>query len=213
MLNRIRYLMFVFVSLVMLAGCSQEAPLKVSTHPWIGYESILIAQQNGDLSNNIQLRLSRSASESLERLEVGLIDAATLTLDEVLQARAQGMQLSIVAVMNISNGADSVFARQAMPNLDDLRGKRIAFEQGAVGELVLSAMLSEAGLSKQQVELIHFPINRLEGVWHNNFADVVIAYEPVASAIEASGGVRIYDSSQMPNMIFDVLAVKTSVLA
>lgn len=200
------------IALVGLSGCSKSEPLKVATHDWIGYESLFLAQELDYLPQEIEIVRNQSASDSLERIEAGLVDAATLTLDEVLQARARGTELSVVLVMDISNGADAFYAREPMTDFSQLKGKRIAYEKGAVGELVLFSLLSKAKLSFDEVLPITFPVNRMDGVWRNNLVDVLICYEPIASLVEQSGGVRIFDSKQMPNMIVDVLVVRTEAL-
>lgn len=199
-------------SVTLLCGCSKNEPLKLSTHTWIGYETIPLAQQLGFIDDEINIFITQSASDSLERLETGLVDAATLTLDEVIQARSRGVDLTVVLVMDVSAGADSVYARHSIETLSSLKGKRIAYEEGAVGEIVLLSLLKQAGLQRSDVSLVNFPINRMEGVWRNDLADVVISYEPTSSAIEKHGGVRIFDSRQIPNMIVDVLAVRTELL-
>ncbi|WP_130538240.1 ABC transporter substrate-binding protein [Thiomicrorhabdus indica] len=199
-------------SVTLLCGCSKNEPLKLSTHTWIGYETIPLAQQLGFIDDEINIFITQSASDSLERLETGLVDAATLTLDEVIQARSRGVDLTVVLVMDQSAGADSVYARHSIETLSSLKGKRIAYEEGAVGEIVLLSLLKQAGLQLDDVSLVNFPINRMEGVWRNDLADVVISYEPTSSAIEKHGGVRIFDSRQIPNMIVDVLAVRTELL-
>lgn len=209
----ITFLSIAAFSLVLsLSGCSKNEPLKLSTHTWIGYETIPIAQQLDLIDEEVNIFTTQSASDSLERLETGLVDAASLTLDEVIQARSRGVDLTVVLVMDVSAGADAVYARQPIENLSSLKGKRIAYEQGAVGEVVLLSMLKQAGLSIEDVSLVNFPINRMEGVWLNNLADVVISYEPTSSTIEKHGGIRIFDSRQMPNLIVDVLAVRTDML-
>lgn len=213
MKSRLSIFFLLLVSVVSLfTACSKEEPLRVSTHTWIGYESLPISDQQGYLPDSIRLFMTRSASESLDRLESGAVDAATLTLDEVLQGRSMGMDLTVVLVMNLSAGADVVYAREPVENFEQLKGKRVAYEAGAVGELMLQALLNEGNLALKDIEPVTFSAIHLEGVWRNNLADIVICYEPTASQIEKSGGVRIFDSRQMPNKIFDVLAVKTDVL-
>lgn len=203
----------VMAGIVFFTACSKSEPLKVATHPWIGYESLTLAQQIEVMPDTIHIFSNQSASESLERIEAGQVDAATLTLDEVLQARSRGTELTIVLVMDISSGADAVYAREAMPDLQALKGKRIAYEKGAVGELVFQSLLANARLQPSDVMTVNFPVDRMEGVWRNNLADVVICYEPTTQQIEKAGGVRIFDSKRMPNTIFDVLAVRSDALS
>lgn len=212
MSSRLWLIFSLIVSVLGLNACSKPEPLTLSTHPWIGYQSLMLAQDQGVFPNNVHLYMNQVAMDSIDRLEAGQVDAATLTLDEVLQVRARGTPLTVVLVMDVSHGADAVYARQPLESLKDLKGKRIAYEKGAVGELMLKALLSAAQLTLKEVEPLDFHVSRMEGVWRNNLADVVICYEPCTQMIENHGGVRIFDSSDIPNTIFDVLAVRTDVL-
>ena len=90
----------------MLPACAPAPPLKLSTHPWPGHGFLWLAQQQGVLAaGGVRLVELGSASASLHALSAGVVDAATLTLDEVLRARAGGIPLSIVLVLDSSAGA------------------------------------------------------------------------------------------------------------
>ncbi|WP_254517510.1 ABC transporter substrate-binding protein, partial [Salmonella enterica] len=76
----------------------------------------------------------------------GRLEAAALTLDEVLLGRNQGLDLRVILVLDISTGADVVVAAPHVHSLADLKGRRIGFEEGATGALMMNAVLAAAGL-------------------------------------------------------------------
>lgn len=191
-----------------LSGCSTGGPLTIGLHPWPGYEPLYLARAFGWLSDEVVLREGGSAGDSLAGLRRGELDGAALTLDEVLKARAEGIPLTVVAVCDDSVGADMVLARPGFATLGALAGGRIAVEQTAVGNLVLSHFLAAAGLSRDDLRVVDMPPNEQLTAWHAGEIEAAITYEPVASRLLREGAVRLYDSSQFPDVILDVLAVR-----
>ena len=192
-----------------LGGCHNQPPLAVACHAWPGYEMMFLARSEGWLPNEaVRLFETASASQSISALAQGQVQAAALTLDEVLRARAAGQPLTVVLVFDISAGADVVLARPEIRQLADLRGKVIGAETSALGALVLAKVLSMAGLQASDVEIR--PV-RLEGhldAWRGGQLDALICYEPTASRVLTAGAHRLIDSRQFPETIFDVLAIR-----
>lgn len=200
-------LLFVLISSMGLAGCTQQRTLSVAVHPWIGYESLRLAEELGWLPHRVTLRHGRMAADSLAALEKGEVDAATLTLDEVLQARSTGMPLTVVLILDSSAGGDVVMARPDITELPHLQGKRVGYEPTAVGALVLSEVLAQAGLSDDTVHHVELPITEQVAAWRSGDIDAIVTYEPTASLLLAAGARPLFDSRRMPDTIFDVLAV------
>ena len=118
--------------------------MAVGIHPRPGYEPLLLARAFGWLPDGVRLREGHTAGDSVAALQAGELDAATLTLDEVLAVRASGIALTIVLVFDSSVGADMVMARPSIRALADIAGRRVAVERGAVGEIVLQKLLEAA---------------------------------------------------------------------
>lgn len=195
------------IGVALLPACGR-ASLTVAIHPWIGYETFFLAQQFGWLPAEVSLREGASASESLAALKSGAADAACLTLDEVLRVRADGVPLVVVAVLDISAGADVVMVRPEITQLTQLAGKRIAVEASAVGELMLSKLLQTAGLRRADVQVVDRAVDAQLASWRRGEIDAAVTYEPTASQLADAGAVRRFDSRRVPGMILDVLAVR-----
>lgn len=199
----------------MLPGCRGKTapPLTVAAHIWPGYEFMFLAQREGLLDSKlVMLRETASSSESIKALTDGTADAAALTLDEVLRVRAAGVRVSVVLVFDISAGADVVLARPGIRKLADIKGKRIGAEQGALGALMLSKALQAAGLRLDQVHVVPMTIDQHEAAWQRGEVDVLVCYPPISRKLMAEGAVNLFDSSQLPDTIFDVLAVRQEAL-
>lgn len=185
------------------------APLAVGCHAWPGYELMFLAAREGWLATeDVRLVETASASASLVALDQGQVDAAALTLDEVLVARSREQDLSIVLVFDISNGADVVLARPDVADIADLAGRRVGVETTAVGALMLHQVLRTGGLERAQLHIVPATVDQHERLWDSGEIDALISFEPIASRLVARGARRLFDSRAMPETIFDVLAVR-----
>jgi len=195
-----------------LVACSNREPLRVASHVWPGYEFMFLARDEGFLDpEQVQLQETASASQSLRALHSGKVQAAALTLDEMLVGRSQGLALTAVLVFDVSVGADQVVARPEINGLENIQGKRMGAETTALGKLMLSKTLAAAGLSRDQVDLVLVDANDLDA-WEDQQLDVMITYEPTATRLLNSGAHMIYSSRDFPDTIFDVLAVRTDLI-
>jgi NitT/TauT family transport system substrate-binding protein len=192
-----------------LAGCAApQPPLRVGSIVFPGYEMVFLARDLGLLDER-QVRLIEmpSNTDTLRALASGQLEAANLTLDECISARAEGLDLRVLAVLDISAGADAVYSRRPMA-LAQLAGKRIAVEDSAVGATVLAALLDAAGLRPDQIVKVPTVLPSSGRAFASGRADVVITAEPWASQIEAAGGHRLFDSTAMPGRIVDVMVAQ-----
>jgi len=198
-----------------LPSCSwlQDLPVAMAAHIWVGYEPLFMARDLGWLdASQATLLETRSAFDSIAALQAGTVQAAALTLDEMLGARATGLALSVVMVFNVSMGADMLLVRPGITQLAQLKGLRVGYEASSVSEVMLAEILKLAGLSRQDVTLQKIGVGEQVEAWQRRAADAFISYEPVATQLLSQGLTRLFDSRQIPMTIVDVLAVRSDAL-
>lgn len=178
-----------------LMACSPPMPpMRMGSIVFPGYELIFLAREMGWLDER-QVRLVEllSNTDALRALAAGQLEAAQLTLDEVLSARADGIDLKVVLILDVSDGADVVLARPPL-TLRQLEGRRIAVEDSAGGAIMLSAVLAAAGLRVEQVNKVSYTLDRSVDFYKQKRADFVITVPPWAGQIEQLGARRVFDS-------------------
>ncbi|MDH5395996.1 MAG: ABC transporter substrate-binding protein, partial [Gammaproteobacteria bacterium] len=126
--------------------------------------------------------------------------------------RAEGLEVKIVAVLDISMGADVVIVRPDIKSLNDLKGKKIGVEQSAVGAVMLNALLEKSYLSLADINIVYLTVNQHLQAYMDNKVDALVTFEPVRTQLIKAGARQIFDSSQIPGRIIDVLAVLPHVL-
>lgn len=200
---------------ILLAGCSPhpDQPIRVGTNIWVGYEPLFLARSLKYFdSYEVKLVEYVSNSQSMRNLVDGTIEAAALTLDEALLLQQQGVDVSIVLLMDYSNGADAVIAKPAIKTLADLRGKRVGAETTALGAYMMHRALEKAGLTASDVELVSVDLSQHEQAYLNGEVDAVVSFDPVRSRLLSQGAHVLLDTSELPGEVVDVLVVRNEFL-
>jgi len=201
--------------LLLLTGCGgeQAMPLRVGTNAWAGYEPFYLARDlDYYAATSVRFKEFGSATEVLRSFRNGAIDAAALTLDEVLLLLEDGFDLQIVLVCDASAGADAIIAWPPIHSVADLAGKRVGLENKALGAYVLSRALELKGLDPGALTVVPAEPLEHEGLLRKGRVEAVVTYEPVRSRLLAAGASEIFSSSEIPNEVIDVLVVRGEVL-
>jgi NitT/TauT family transport system substrate-binding protein len=189
------------------------APLRIGAHPWPGYELLYLARHHHHLDpRRARLIELPSASASLRALAAQVLEGACLTLDEVVTARERGLPLVIVAVLDVSHGADVVLGRRPVAALEQLRGQRIGVEPGAVGAVMLDAFLRRAGLQLRDIQRVDLTIDQHARAFRQHQVEALVTYEPVRSQLLQTGAVPLFSSADIPGRIVDTLALRADAL-
>ena len=206
---------FCLLLLIFLTSCTNksEPNLRIGTNVWPGYEPLYLARQQGMLEEEkVHLVEFSSASQVIQSYRNNLIDAAALTLDEVLLLLESGEQLKIVLVMDISNGGDAIIGQSDITSLSNISGKRVGVENNALGAYMLTRALETVNLSKESIEIIPLDINNQEKSFLQQKVDAVVTFDPVRTRLLKSGGHLLFDSRQLPGEIVDVLVIRDKYL-
>ncbi len=201
--------------IVSLIACSapNDPLLKLGTNIWPGYEPLYLAQEQQLIKpEDIRLIEFSSATQTLQAFQNGHIDAAALTMDEVLLLHQNDDDISVVLIMDISNGGDGIIAHPYISSMEQLKGKRVGVENNALGAYVMARALEISGLKKTDIIIVPASVDRHEEAFKSKEVDAVVTFDPVLGALIRHGGVKIFDSKEIPQEIIDVLIVRTSYL-
>jgi NitT/TauT family transport system substrate-binding protein len=188
---------------------NEDLPLRIGTNIWPGYEPLYLARELGYL-NEQEVRMVEfsSASQVMRAYRNGLIDAAALTLDEAILLLSQGYNPRILLVMDVSAGADAIVARPDIKNIAELFDKKIAVENSALGAFVLGRALELNGMTVDQIEVLPLAIDKQFRAFAQGQVDAAVTFEPVKTALLRRGAHVLFDSTQIPGEIVDVLVVR-----
>jgi NitT/TauT family transport system substrate-binding protein len=200
--------------LPLISACERQPqqPLRIASSPWPGYEPLYLAKEIGYLTpDKAKLFELPSSDITLESFRNNSADIATLTLDETLDLMESGVKLRILMALDVSNGADAVMANPKVKRLADLKGKRIAVLNIPLGVYMLSRTLDAAGLTRKDVTIIPSAESKHEEMYRLGKADAFITFDPFKTALANQGAKVLFDSSKIPNEIFDLMLVREEV--
>ena len=203
------------IVLLTLSGCMRETepPLRIGTNVWIGSEPLYLARDLAYLDREaVQLVEYPSASEVSRAFRNQAIDGMVISLDELFLLAVDGLQPKVVVVVDVSHGADVVVGSSGMRAMKDLRGKRVAVESGALGAFVLSRALALNGMQASDVSMVHLESNEHPTAFEQGQVDGAVTFDPYRTQLLGAGAHTLFDSSQIPGEIVDLLAVRASVL-
>jgi NitT/TauT family transport system substrate-binding protein len=202
-------------ALFALCGCAREpeTALRIGTNVWIGSEPLYLARDLGRLDPaTVQLVEYPSASEVLRAYRNQAIDGMVISLDELFGLAIDGLQPRVILVVDVSHGADVVVGRRGMRSMRDLKGKSVAVEGGALGAFVLSRALALNGMQPSDVNVVHLESNEQPSAYEKGQLDGAVTFDPYRAQFLKAGAVTLFDSTQIPGEIVDLLAVRASVV-
>jgi len=199
-----------------IAACSEPntQALRIGTNVWPGYEPLYLARELGYFNeNDIRLVEYTSASQVLKAYRNGLLDSAAVTLDEAIILLEAGEDFRIILAMDVSNGADALLGQPSIKTVDELRGKRIGVEHTALGAYFLYRIVELTALEKEDITVVSEEVNQHVRAFKEKQIDAVITFDPARSEIIENGGNVLFDSTQIPGEIVDVLIVRAEKMA
>jgi NitT/TauT family transport system substrate-binding protein len=176
---------------------------------WPGWFPWQVAQDEGIFkANNVQVDLKwfDGYLESISTLTAGQIDANSQTLGDTVNSVAGGADQVVVLVNDNSTGNDKVIVREGINSVADLKGKKVAAEEGTVDHFLLLLGLKKAGLSPQDIQFIPLETGKAAAAFVGGQVDAVAVFAPFTTqALKRSGSKELFSSKNFPGAISDHL--------
>lgn len=200
--------------LLLLCSCRPLGErLRVGANLWPGYEPLYLAQREGLLpEDEFQVIRLASAEQVISAFRNRAVDVAAVTADEAIRVASRLPGTRIILVCDYSNGADAVLARPGIGSLAELKGKKVGLEPNALGAYLLAQALEAAHLAPGDITAVPVPIASQEAAYQAGRVDAVVTFDPVRSRLLGWGAKPLFDSSQIPGEIADVLIARPEVL-
>lgn len=148
-------------------------------------------------------------SASMDAYAAGKIDGVLITNGDALVTGSAGAKSLMIMLTDYSNGNDMIIAKPGIKSIKDLKGKKVAVEQGLVEHLLLLNALKNSGMKESDVTIINAKTNEMPQVLASGDVSAVGAWQPISGqAMKAVPGSRpIVTSADEPGLIYDGLAV------
>ncbi len=212
------------ISLTLAVGCTNPAnqistnssptsatqtTIRLGFSAWPGWFPWQVAQEQGIFTatkTQVDLKWFDGYLESISTLNAGQIDANSQTLGDTVSSVSGGADQVIVLVNDNSTGNDKVIARSGINSITDLKGKKVAAEEGTVDHFLLLQGLKKAGLSAKDIQFVPLETGKAAAAFVAGQVDAVAVFAPFTTqALKLSGSKEIFSSKDFPGAISDHL--------
>jgi len=201
---------------------AEKPSFTVGWSVYVGWNPYDYMQRSGILKKwadkyGINVKVQRfDYAPSLDAFVAKNIDACAMTNMEALDMpAAAGVDTSAIIVGDYSNGNDAVITRQGL-TLEQIPGKQVLIVEKTVSQYLIERGMAMNGLESQikKMKYLNTSDSDIASAFLTNPAkQVVVTWKPMVSQIAKAKDVRIvFNSSQIPGEILDLLVVRTDVL-
>lgn len=176
---------------------------------WPGWFPWQVAQEKEifkDHQVNVDLKWFDGYLESINTLTAGQIDANSQTLGDTVSSVSGGADLVVVLVNDNSTGNDKVIVRDGINSVTDLKGKKVAAEEGTVDHFLLLQGLQKAGLSADDIQFVPLETGKAASAFVGGQVDAVAVFAPFTTqALKRPNSKELFSSKDFPGSISDHL--------
>lgn len=221
------YCILFFVTLSLVVGCMNPASyvktsadnktassaeagaVRLGFSAWPGWFPWQVAQDQGIFKENnvpVELKWFDGYLESINTLTAGQIDANSQTLGDTVSSVSGGADQVIVLVNDNSTGNDKIIVKEGINSVADLKGKKVAAEEGTVDHFLLLQGLKKAGLSAKDIQFVPLETGKAASAFVAGQVDAAAVFAPFTTeALKRSGSKELFSSKDFPGSISDHL--------
>ena len=213
-------------AILLLSGCAalgqppavSAKPLVFAIDAWppawyfdVASEKGYLARENASVEI---IRFNGSYSELLEFFtENRSIDCTEMASPDLLNLREKGVNVQAIIPIDRSIGSDVLVANPNITSVAQLRGKRVGYaEFNSAGHMFVVRLLEKYNMSESDVQMQLVPMEEIPIAIAEGRLDAGHTFEPITFQALAMGQREIGDSTELPPMIFDVIACRKGTL-
>ncbi|WP_136659441.1 ABC transporter substrate-binding protein [Nitratireductor sp. XY-223] len=197
----------------------EPGPIRMGLEPWLGYGQWHIAEKQGlfgkvGLDDVVLVNFTTDA-EINGALAAGELDAANVATHTAMEFVAAGLDVHIVALLDVSTMADAIIAQPPIALVTDLDGKRVAYEPGSTSEILLQYALAQNGLSIGYITPVPLEAAEAGKALVEAKVQAAVTYEPYLSVARSEDNQleTVFTAGAEPGLISDVLVVRADFAA
>ncbi len=152
--------------------------------------------------------------ESINQYTLGAFDACGMTnMDALTIPAASGVDTTGLILGDYSNGNDTILLKDAT-EFADIRGRRVHLVELSVSHYLLARALDMHGLSERDVTVVNTSDADAVATFMNAAVTAAALWNPQLSTVQQAypDALDVFNSSQIPGEIIDMMAVNTAVL-
>ncbi|WP_078543336.1 ABC transporter substrate-binding protein [Litchfieldia alkalitelluris] len=213
------------IFLISAVGCSEKEsaagtekssePLKVTLPTWTGYGPLFLAKEKGLFEKHgvdVELSIVEGLAERKSALAGEKVDGMATALDVQVSLAAAGIPMEIVWLLDDSYGGDGIIAKNEIETVADLKGKKVAFEQGSTSHMLILTALKQAGLTDKDVEMVQMSAGDAGAAFVAGQVDAAVTWEPWLSKASEADGKILLSTKELSGVIVDTIGFRQAVI-
>jgi len=198
-------LLGVLAGLVSTATGEEPArQLRIATQPAPLFAPIFVAKQKHWIEDEaakqgITVKWSSflAGPPENESFIAGQQDIGVIGDTPAIVARSAGLKTRIIGIAAFGPKTLALVAQQdsSIKTVADLKGKKVAVTKGSYAHHLLYILLKNAGLTVNDIKLIHLAPADLVASFQHKDVDAAVTWEPFLSKVEEAGGRLIADGT------------------
>lgn len=195
-------------------GQPKLQPLKIGISTWPGFDVVLYAKAT-DLFNKhglaVELIRFENLQDSARAVLRGSLDAAFVSLWDVVQIDSGNDKPTVLMVTNISHGADGIVTQPSIKSVEALRGKRVGAKLGTVNHLILLEALKLHHIKPTEVTIEDVSNETAVDLLANGKLDGAVIWEPLLgdTAKKIKGNI-VYTTKEIDSLVIDTLVSRST---
>ncbi|MFD2369149.1 ABC transporter substrate-binding protein [Brevibacillus sp. GCM10020057] len=197
------------------AAPAAKTPLKVTLPTWTGYGPLFLAKEKGIFEKHgldVELSIIEGLAERKQALAGGQVDGMATALDVQVTLAASGVPMQVVWLLDDSHGGDGIIAKNDIKTVADLKGKKVAFEQGSTSHMLILTALKQAGLTDKDVEMVQMSAGDAGAAFVAGKVDAAVTWEPWLSKASQANGKILLSTKELSGIIVDTVGFKKDVI-
>ena len=186
--------------------------IHIASSTWTGYAIIYVANAKDTWKSHgldVKFQDVEDPNDRLLALTAGRLEGMASTVDAFARAQANGVPAVEVFPIDASVGGDGILAKSTIKTVQDLKGQKVAVNQGSVSEWFLAQVLKKNGLSLSDVTEQNMKSGEAGAAFVAGQVDVAVTWEPWLSKAKARADGRVLVSSkEYPDLIMDSFAFR-----
>ena len=192
---------------------SSGTSVRIGYSAWPGWFPWAVTEAKGLFGSagvNAKLQWFDGYLDSINALNAGQLDCNSQTLNDTISSIAGGADLQVVLQNDYSTGNDQIIAAEGINSIADLKGKKVAAEEGTVDHYLLLKVLNDAGLKSSDISFVPLETGAAAAAFAAGKVDGAGVYAPFTTqALKRPGSKALTTSKDHPGAISDLLVCRT----
>ncbi len=186
-----------------------KADVRLGFSAWPGWLPWQVSQDQKIFNANkvsVDLKWFDGYLDSISALNAERIDANSQTLGDTIASISGGADQVVVLTNDNSTGNDKIIVSKNIKSVADLKGKKIAAEEGTVDHFLLLQGLKKAGLTAKDIKFVPLETGKAAAAFAAGQVDGVAVFAPFTTqALKQVGSRELFSSKDFPGSISDHL--------